>query len=171
MEHIMPVTKRKFIIILTVFILFCGAISACSEKKDINYFDDPILAVKSIFGEYSNDDIVILDSAQFHTGSYLYILYNTTEDSVTKIIIGKKSENQYYIEERVPWYTIGDGNYQTKIDYAVNGVHQIDGETKKFYVWKGSYTIDDLKFILEEFEKIDVSNIKESYSNVYSVFY
>lgn len=167
----MQVIKRKFIIILVVAILSIGVVSACSKEKDGNYFGEPILAVESIFVDYGDDEIVILDNTQFHTGSYLYLLYNISQDSVSKIIIGKKSENQYYIEERVPWYAIGDGSDQTKIDYAVNGVHEIDGETKKFYVWKGSYTTDDLKSILDEFEKIDISNIKEAYSNVYSVCY
>lgn len=167
----MLATKKNIIVFIILLVIIFGLMFSCLKEDNFNYFSTPILALESIYVEYPNEEIITLDSTQFHTGSYLYILYNTAEESVTKIIIGGKSQNQYYIEERVPWYVIGNSENQTKIQYAVNGVHEIDGEIKKFYVWKGSYTIDDLKNVLIEFDKVDISNIKQSYDDIYSVFY
>lgn len=171
MGNIMRSNKKTLTICLVVVAIGFGYIIFNFKNDETKFFNSPILAVESVYSDYNNEEIVILDSTIFHTGSYLFILYNADEDSVTKVIVGKKSDNKYYIEERVPWFVIGSGKNQFKIEQAVKGVHEIEGETKKFYVWKGSFTIDDLMLILDDFDKIDISNIREPYKDIYLVFY
>lgn len=170
----MSLLKKVHSILIAGVFLLLGVLSACTPEDTTDYFDRPDLAIRSSFTEDDRDIIVVLDSVTFHTGSILSVVYHPGEKSIAKVIIGKKSESQYYVVERTPWSMIGNvetGGEQSKMEYAVHSTHETDGEIKRFCVWQGSYTEDDLKEILASFEQIDVSNIKEPYPNVYLVFY
>lgn len=166
---------KKFpaILVAGVFLVF-AMLSACTAENSTNYFANPELATRSAFFEDDRDEIVVLDSVTFHTGSILSVVYHPGENSISKVIIGKKSESQYYLEERSPWFMIGNvktGGEQSKVEYILNGEHEIDGEIKKYSVWQGSYTEDKLNELLANYVQVDISSIKEPYPNVYLIFY
>lgn len=171
MKNILHKCKRTFIFCVITFTFLIATASGCSEQQQSHNFADPAQAVQSIFADYAPDQMVALDHTAFHTDDSFYLLYNKTQDSVSKVIVGRTAENQYYIKERAPWYEIGDGTAPQNIKFAVSGTHTIDGETKNFCIWKGAYTAERLKETLPDYEKIDSSSIKQPSKDVYTVFY
>lgn len=170
----MSLLKKVHTILMAGVFLVLGVLFACTAEDTTNYFANPELAIRSAFLEDDRDQIVVLDSETFHTGSILSVVYHPGEKSIAKVIIGKKSESQYYVVERTSWFMIGNvetGGEQTKVKYTVDGEHEIDGETKRYSVWQGSYTEDKLNELLANSVLIDVSSIKEPYPNVYIIFY